>query len=275
MGSRLWSGGVKKLVNVGISRGETFTSSRLCFYSLFHTIEAVPREYTGNKIAAKDRAQGRIPTVVFSKDQSDPNKPVSRKQLLTTERKQIKSILETVELPFFCSTRFKLQIRAGSGSSHLLDSGTVLPIKVHRDPETGRILNLVLQWAEDGVKGLKVNIPLVFKGEDISPGLEKGGHLQKLETHLKCECSAELIPPKIEVDISKLDIGDKLHLKDIGVDPSLKVLSKMANLPICKIISAQKLENNKLKMEANKLKWEAKKLKEEANKLKEAEPAVI
>ncbi|KAI3887851.1 hypothetical protein MKX03_015484 [Papaver bracteatum] len=274
MGSRLWSGGVKKLMNVGIYRGESFASSRY-FSSLYHTIEAVPREYTGNKIAAKDRAQGRIPTVVFAKDQSDPNKPVSKKLLLTTERKQIKSILETVELPFFCSTRFKLQIRAGSGSSHTLDSGTVLPIKVHRDPETGRILNLVLLWAEDGVKGFRVNIPLVFKGEDISPGLKKGGHLQRLETHLRCECAAELIPPKIEVDISKLDIGDKLHLKDIGVSPSLKVLTKMENLPICKVISATKMEANKLKMEANKLKREAKKLKEETNKLKEADPAVI
>ena len=58
---------------------------------------------------------------------------VSRKRLLTTERKQIQAILKSVEPEFICSTTFPLQIRAGSGSSVLLESGTVLPLKVSID----------------------------------------------------------------------------------------------------------------------------------------------
>jgi large subunit ribosomal protein L25 len=57
------------------------------------------------------------------------SRTLSRKNLVTTERKQIHSILKSVELPFFYSTTFALQIRAGSGSSHLVESGLVLPIK--------------------------------------------------------------------------------------------------------------------------------------------------
>ncbi|KAJ7966719.1 50S ribosomal protein L25-like [Quillaja saponaria] len=53
---------------------------------------------------------------------------------------------------------FPLQIRAGSGSSHLLKSGNVLPIK--GDEETGKILNLVFVWADEGSK-LKVDVPIV------------------------------------------------------------------------------------------------------------------
>lgn len=100
--------------------------------SLYHTIQAIPREYTGSRVAARDRAQGRIPAVVFSQplfDKNTSSPSISRKQLLTTERKQIHSILKSVELPFFCSTTFQLQIRAGAGSSVLLDSRRVLPIK--------------------------------------------------------------------------------------------------------------------------------------------------
>lgn len=101
--------------------------------SSYHTIQAIPREFTGSRVASRDRAQGRIPAVVFAQnllEKSPERRSLSRKQLLTTERKQIHFILKSVELPFFYSTTFPLQIRAGSGSSVLLDSGKVLPIKV-------------------------------------------------------------------------------------------------------------------------------------------------
>lgn len=95
------------------------------YYRKYHTIQAIPREVSGPRISARDRAQGRIPAVVFSSAAAD-----STKQLLTTEQKQIHSILSTVDPAFFCSTTFKLQVRAGSGSSVLLHSGNVLPVKV-------------------------------------------------------------------------------------------------------------------------------------------------
>ncbi|EXC24868.1 hypothetical protein L484_013235 [Morus notabilis] len=98
----------------------------------YHTIQAIPRECTGSRVAARDRAQGRIPAVVFSQSLLEKNpshRSAAKKHLLTTERKQINSIVKDVKLPFFCSTRFPLHIRAGSGSSVLLESGTVLPIK--------------------------------------------------------------------------------------------------------------------------------------------------
>lgn len=106
----------------------------------YHTIQAIPREITGNRVSVKDRAQGRIPAVVFAQPNAsiadgggggdgNPVRSVSRKHLLTTERRQIQSILKSIELPYFCTTTFPLQIRAGSGSSTLLESGNVLPIK--------------------------------------------------------------------------------------------------------------------------------------------------
>ena len=99
----------------------------------YHTIQAIPREISGNRISVKDREQGRIPAVVFAQpnpsSDGGPVRSVARKHLLTTERKQIQSILKSIDLPYFCSTTFPLQIRAGSGSSTLLESGNVLPIK--------------------------------------------------------------------------------------------------------------------------------------------------
>ena len=121
--SRLWRG-LKTVV-------QTPTASPANSHH-YHTIQAIPRECTGSRISNRDRAQGRIPAVVFSQGllhKNPTNRSPSRKQLLTTERKQIQTILKSVQLPFFCSTMFQLQIRAGSGSSVLLESGKVLPIK--------------------------------------------------------------------------------------------------------------------------------------------------
>ncbi|OMO89714.1 hypothetical protein COLO4_19624 [Corchorus olitorius] len=114
--SRWWRG-LKTTVQTS-----TAPSLSACNY---HTIQAIPREYTGNRVSARDREQGRIPAVVFNQSllQKDPvNRYPSRKQLLTTERKQIKSILKSLQAPFFCATTFQLQIRVGSESSVLLDS---------------------------------------------------------------------------------------------------------------------------------------------------------
>ncbi|KAK2967539.1 hypothetical protein RJ640_030410 [Escallonia rubra] len=133
----------------------------------YHTIQAIPREITGGRISARDRAQGRIPAVVFAQDYLQSKAATSRKHLISTEKKQIQAILSSVQLPYFCSTTFPLQIRAGSGSSVLLESGNV-----HKDPETGKILNLVFVWADEGTK-LKVDVPLVFKGQDSCPGVKK------------------------------------------------------------------------------------------------------
>ncbi|XP_015890040.2 uncharacterized protein LOC107424700 isoform X2 [Ziziphus jujuba] len=212
--------------------------------TLYHTIQAIPRECCGSGVSVKDRAQGRIPAVVFSQsllDKNPSNRSASKKHLVTTERKQIQAILKSVQLPFFCSTTFPLQIRAGSGSSVLLESGNVLPIKIHRDEETGKILNLVFVWAEDGSE-LKVDVPVVFKGEDKCPGLKKGGYLNRIRTSLRYLCPAEHIPPKIEVDVSSLDIGDRIYMHDVQVHPSLKLLSKNENMPMCKIVTT-KLES--------------------------------
>ncbi|KAI3437387.1 Ribosomal_TL5_C domain-containing protein [Psidium guajava] len=209
--------------------------------SSYHTIQAIPRECSGSRVASRDRAQGRIPTVVFTQsllEKSPRARPPSRKYLLTTERKQIKSILNSVRLPFFCSTTFGLQIRAGSGSSTLLESGKVLPIKIHRDEETGKILNLVLVWADEGSK-LKVNVPVVFKGEEVCPGLKKGGYLNAIRTSLKFTCPSEHIPSKIEVDVSNLDIGDRIFMHDVEFHPSMELLSKSDAIPICKVMSTK------------------------------------
>ncbi|KAJ4878687.1 hypothetical protein Rs2_43705 [Raphanus sativus] len=68
------------------------------------------------------------------------------------------------------------------------------PPVIHRDEESGKILNLVVVWANEGEQ-LKVDVPL-----DHCPGLKKGENLRSLRSSLKLVDPSQHIPSKIEVD---------------------------------------------------------------------------
>uniref|UniRef100_A0A0D9ZAJ0 Uncharacterized protein n=1 Tax=Oryza glumipatula TaxID=40148 RepID=A0A0D9ZAJ0_9ORYZ len=195
--------------------------------SYHHTIQALPRETAGPRAAARERRSGRVPAVLLALAGAGPGEGVAHRKLLTADRKQLGEILK--QSPYFLSTPVRLQVRAGERSTAVVHSGTVLPIKVHRDETTGNILNLVLVEADEGTM-LKVNLPVEFKGED------------KIRTSLVYLCPAEHIPPKIEVDLANLDIGDRVSMNDIPVHPSLKLLSKNETMPVCKILASKPVE---------------------------------
>ncbi|KAG9440722.1 hypothetical protein H6P81_020887 [Aristolochia fimbriata] len=201
------------------------------------TIDATPREVSGQRASSKLRSQGQIPSVVLSRGEysGDGLGHVSKKLLVSTDRKQIKSLLWIVKPELFCSTPFELQIRAGSGSSCILQSGRVLPVKLHVSPETREVLNLVFEWLDDKSE-ISVDVPVVIKGHETSPGLQKGGTLNKIINSLKFQCPVDEIPQKVEVDVRNLDVGDKITLQDLEFNPSLKLLSKIDSRPICKIV---------------------------------------
>ena len=64
-------------------------------------------------------------------------------------------------------------------------------------------------------------VPLSFSGR--SRGEEKGGIVEHLLRELVIECFPEKIPSTIEVDITSLDIGDSLQVKDLKVSSDITI----------------------------------------------------
>ncbi|KAL0005822.1 hypothetical protein SO802_013383 [Lithocarpus litseifolius] len=93
---------------------------------------------------------------------------------------------------------------------------------------------------------LKVDIPIVYRGEDISPGLRKGAYLNTIKRTVKYLCPADVIPPFIDVDLSELDVGQKLVMGDLKVHPALKLLQSKEE-PVCKIMGARVSDQKKSK----------------------------
>lgn len=73
-------------------------------------------------------------------------------------------------------------------------------------------------------KQIKVNVPVVAKGEPIGVKQE-GGSLEHILWEIEVECLPTEIPKEIEVDVSQLKIGDSIHIRDITFPPNIKVLN--------------------------------------------------
>ncbi|HLD83097.1 MAG TPA: 50S ribosomal protein L25, partial [Candidatus Omnitrophota bacterium] len=73
-------------------------------------------------------------------------------------------------------------------------------------------------------KAIKVNVPVVAKGEPVGVKQE-GGSLEHILWEVEVECLPTEIPKNIEVDVSALKIGDSIHIKDINLPSNIKVLT--------------------------------------------------
>lgn len=73
-------------------------------------------------------------------------------------------------------------------------------------------------------KSIKVNVPVVAKGEPIGVKQE-GGSLEHVLWEIEIECLPTNIPKDIEVSVSQLKIGEAIHIKDIAFPANIKVLN--------------------------------------------------
>lgn len=65
-----------------------------------------------------------------------------------------------------------------------------------------------------------------------------GAYLNTIKRTVKYLCPADVIPPFIDVDLSELDVGQKLVMGDLKVHPDLKLLQSKEE-PVCKIMGAR------------------------------------
>lgn len=73
-------------------------------------------------------------------------------------------------------------------------------------------------------KAIKVNVPVVPKGEAVGVKQE-GGSLEHIMWEISIECLPTQIPENIEVDVTNLKIGDSIHVKDIIFPKDIKIIT--------------------------------------------------
>lgn len=74
---------------------------------------------------------------------------------------------------------------------------------------------------------LSMHIPLHFLGEDAAPGIKAGGVISHFMNEVEVRCLPADLPEYIEVDLSRLEMNDSVHLADLKLAKGVELVDFM------------------------------------------------
>ncbi|WP_424984465.1 50S ribosomal protein L25/general stress protein Ctc [Microbulbifer sp. S227A] len=166
-------------------------------------LHAEERTGTGKGAARQARRDGKVPGIVFGGD-ADPlpiNIPFNA---LLTKLKQGR----------FKSTLFNLKV-----DGH--DDVRVICRDVQRDVVKDLPTHLDLMRLRRTTK-INLFIPVTVTGEEVSPGLKKGGVLTLVRPEVELIVTAGDIPDHITIDVSELEIGESVTISSVSLPAGTK-----------------------------------------------------
>jgi large subunit ribosomal protein L25 len=170
-------------------------------------LKAEPRGQVGRSAVRKLRARGLIPAVIYGgRDTPQPLQVAARDINNLMNQASGENVLVELEI-------------AGEGSSR-----TALVQEVQHSPVNGDIRHVDFH-AISMDQMIQAEVPLEPTGTAV--GVKTfGGLLEQSLRTLAIECLPRDLPDRITVDVSQLNIGDSIHVRDIqfplGVRPKVQ-----------------------------------------------------
>ena len=164
------------------------------------------RVQTGKGAARKLRTAGKLPAILYG-GKTDPI-------MLTMDYGELKKTLKGRAAE---NIIFDLKINGGEKSQ----PKKVMIKELQKDPVKRDYLHVDL-YEISMAKELEVDIPIELISTPA--GVDQGGVLQHIRREVKAACLPEDLVDRIELDVSGLDIGQTLHIRDISFPPGLKPL---------------------------------------------------
>jgi large subunit ribosomal protein L25 len=158
-------------------------------------LTATVRSGTGKGAARSVRREGRIPAVIYGG--GDPAEPIAL---------DYRELNKLIYAGHFLTTIFEIDL---GGSKQ-----RVIPRDYQLDPIKDLPLHVDFLRLKPGTS-LRMDVPVHFINQDISPGLKKGGSLNIVRHFVEMRVPAEAIPDSITVDLSNLDIAESLHISAV------------------------------------------------------------
>jgi len=187
------------------------------------SLPAETRERAGKGASRELRRNGRVPAVIYGGNEA----PVG----IHVEAKELARQLGTGH--FFNSV---IEIELNGTKLR------TLPKDVAFHPVSDRPLHAdFLRIGEHSL--VHVNVPVVFINEAASPGIKRGGVLNIVHHDLDLVCDAALIPDEIKIDLTGLEVGASIHLKDVALPNGVKDGSHERDLTIATIVAPSSLKS--------------------------------
>ena len=181
-------------------------------------IKATKREKAGKGASRAIRLKGSIPAVIYG-DKKAP-------EMISLEEKVLVAEMNKKGL---WTRQYEIEV---DGQKHL-----VLCQDIQKHPVSNRPIHAdFLRISKDSV--LIMDIPLHFVGEEVCPGIKKGGVLNIVHRTLEVKCKADAIPEEFIVDLSTAEIGDSFDAFAIKLPNGVK-LTAQEDFTVATIVTAQ------------------------------------
>ncbi len=192
-------------------------------------LHAEVREDTGSAIAKKLRAQGVIPGVVYARDEATVHISTNYREFIKLLHKNGENVVIDLKLK----------------ENNKALSKTVIIKEIQYNTLKEGILHIDFQQIKLTEK-IRVDIPLVTIGDADAPGIKEGGLLEHILREIEIECLPTQIPKEIVIDVSALNVGDSIHVKDLNVPQEAAVITDLEQIAVLlKREAEEKLEEEK------------------------------
>ncbi|HAF98220.1 50S ribosomal protein L25 [Paenibacillus lactis] len=148
------------------------------------------------------RQKGRLPGVVFGKNAANEIIHISMKQFEKWLKRGASGFIE-------------LQMEGDRSMTVLLED-------LQRNPITGALIHVDFQLVQTG-EIIRTKLGVKFVGTPI--GTKSGGVVQIQDPYVEVEALPKDLPTTVELDISAMEVGDTLFVKDLTLPPEVTVIS--------------------------------------------------
>jgi len=167
-------------------------------------INAKIRTKTGKGPARKIRSAGKLPAIFYG--------PEINPIMLSVDYMQLEKMLKGKSAE---NIIFDLRIDSDEKGR----SKKVMIKEIQRDPVTREYLHVDLYEIAMG-KEIEADIPVHLI--NIPIGVTNGGILETIKRELKVSCMPKNLVDRIDIDVSDIDIGQSVHVKDVSFPQGLK-----------------------------------------------------
>ena len=160
------------------------------------------RERTGTGGARASRREGMVPGVIYGGTEAPQN--------VAVKMNEFRKALYTGKLVGHVVT-----INAGGKTekavAKVVQFHPVNDLPVHFD-----------LYRVGAHQEIHISVPVHIVGQEVSPGMKRGGALTYAFHEVELICHADEVPASVEADISDLDIGAQIHINDFKLPKGVR-----------------------------------------------------
>ncbi|MEM6279856.1 MAG: 50S ribosomal protein L25 [Verrucomicrobiota bacterium] len=168
------------------------------------TLQAEKREVKGTTASKRLRRSGIVPAVIYGSDQREYTIQLNSKSFYDVAKKQ-------------ASQNFivNLEIEGAKEKTKL-----AIVQDIQRDPLTGSLIHVDFRAVNEN-DTIHATIPIFLEGEPA--GVKAGGLLEQVLREIEVFCRPGDLPEAIHNQVTELEIGDSLKVKDLDLPDGVSV----------------------------------------------------